>query len=159
MKEVVQHPVLGEIAYEESAWLGRKTLTVNGVPAQAISKREFLINGRKAILTGSVLFGVNLMIDGQTIPLSPKTLWYEKVLAILPFVLVLIWSNSRALCDIFPMVGGAIGGAIGGIGSATALCYMKKQKSVVIKLLISFGCLAATVFAAYAMAVAILSLT
>ena len=158
MREVVRHPVFGEIVYEESSLSGKKALTVNGVPAQAISKKEFWVNGKKAILSGSALSGVSLAIDGEVIQLTPKTKWYETVLAFLPFLLVLIWSNSRELCAIFPMVGGAIGGAIGGIGSATALYYMKKQKSVGIKMLISLGALAATVFVDYALAQVILSL-
>ena len=41
MKMTVNHPTYGEIVYAEGFWLGKKTLTVNGVEAAAVSKREF----------------------------------------------------------------------------------------------------------------------
>ena len=38
MKEIVNHPIYGEIIYNENIWTGKRTLTVNGVNAQAVSK-------------------------------------------------------------------------------------------------------------------------
>ena len=158
MREIVRHPVYGEIAYEESFWLSKKTLTVNGVPAQAFSKKEFVVNGRRAFLTGNFLNGVILQIEGETIQLSPLTKWYEKMFALLPLLFLVIWGNSRELCAIFPVVGGALGGLLSAVGGLTGLNYMKKQKSTSAKLLIGLGAFAATVFVAFVLALVLIKL-
>ncbi|MDE7464398.1 MAG: hypothetical protein K2M48_05150, partial [Clostridiales bacterium] len=38
----------------------------------------------------------------------------EIVLAVIPFLLVLIWGNILSLCLMVPVVGGIVGGAAGG---------------------------------------------
>ena len=103
MKEIIQHPVYGEIMYNESIWTGKKALTVNGINAQPISKKEYMINEKKALLKGSYLTGISLSIEGDTIQLSPKTKWYEMVFAILPFLFLITWGNNATLCSIFPL--------------------------------------------------------
>ena len=146
MKETMKHPVYGEITYNESYWTGKKVLTVNGVKAKAISKKEFVIGEKKAVLNGSALTGVSLVVDGETLQLSPKPKWYEVVLAILPFLFITTWGNNSTLCSIFPIIGGAIGGALGGAGAIVSLLLMRKAKNVFAKILIG---LAATLVAAF----------
>lgn len=157
MKELVQHQVYGDIVYEESFWTGKKTLTVNGVDAQPVSKKEFMIDGKKAIIKGSYLTGIDLCVEGDTIEMSPKPKWYEVVIAILPLIFLLTWGNSVALCSIFPVVGGAIGGALGAIGAMMSLLLMKKSKSLMSKLLIGICACAVTILIAYALALALLA--
>ena len=156
MKETLQHPVYGEIVYNESAWSGKKTLTVNGVPAQKVSKKVFLIDGKQAVIKGNELTGVSLLMEGETIEVSPKAKWYEFVLAILPFVFLLVWGNNVALCSIFPVVGGAIGGALGGLGLVLSLLFMKKSKSLVSKLAIGIATFIITIVVAYILAIALI---
>ena len=156
MKNVIQHPVYGEIIYNESIWSGKKILTFNGVNAQQISKKEYIINEKKFILKGNYLTGVSLDIDDETIQLTPKIAWYEIAFAVLPFLFLIVWGNSVALCAIFPVVGGAIGGALGGLASVLSLLFMKKQKSILMKALIGAAVLAATVFVAFIIAFAII---
>ena len=127
MKEIVQHSIYGEIVYNESFWTGKKALTINGVDAKPISKKEYMVNEKRAILKGSFLTGSTLLIEGETIQLSPKAKWYEIILAIIPFLFLLTWGNSASLCSIFPVVGGAIGGALGGVGAVISLFLMKTQ--------------------------------
>ena len=57
MKEIVQHPIYGEIVYNESFWTGKKTLTINGVCAQPVSKKKFTVEGKKVVIIGSSLMG------------------------------------------------------------------------------------------------------
>ena len=106
MKEIVQHPIYGQIVYNESFWTGKKTLTINGVCAQPVSKKEFTVEGKKVVIIGSSLMGLKLQIDNDIIEVFPKPKWYEIVFAVLPLIFLLTWGNSIALCSIFPVVGG-----------------------------------------------------
>ena len=154
MKEIIQHPTYGEIVYDENFWTGKKALTVNGVDAKPISKKEFMIDGKKATIKGNFFAGINVCIDNETVELSPKPKWYEIVLAVLPLVFLLTWGNSPSLCSIFPVIGGAIGGALGGLSSVTSLLFMKKSKSPIAKVLIGIGAFVATIMIAFVLAVA-----
>lgn len=157
MKVVVQHPTYGEIVYEEGSWSGKKSLTVNGVEAQPVSKKSFIINGKKADIKGNSLMGAILYIDDEAIELQPKPTWYEFVLAVLPFAFLMVWGNSAVLCSIFPVVGGAIGGGLGGAALVVSLLYMKKAKSPMMKVLIALGTLVATLLIAFVLALLIIS--
>ncbi len=152
MKEFIQHPVYGEIVYTESFWSGKKALTVNGLDAQPISKKEFMINGKKAVIKGSYYTGINLYIEGENIEISPKPRWYEIILAILPFIFLLTWGNSQVLCSIFPVVGGALGGVLGGAGAITSLLLMKKSNLPATKVLIGIGACIVTILIAFILA-------
>ena len=158
MKEFVQHPIYGEIVYNESFWTGKKTLTINGVCAQPVSKKEFTVEGKKVVIIGSSLMGLKLQIDNDIIEVSPKPKWYEIVFAVLPLIFLLTWGNSTALCSIFPVVGGALGGGLGALGSMTSLFFMKKSKSPLFKILIGLGALVATILIAFVLALLMLSL-
>lgn len=158
MKEMIHHPVYGEIIYNENVWNGKKALTVNGVHAQPISKKEYLVNGKKAYLKGSFLTGSVLYIEDKVIQLSPGARWYEIILAIIPFLFLMTWGNSVSLCAIFPVVGGAIGGALGGAGAVLSLLFMKSTKAALLKVLIGMIVAAVTILIAFALALAILSI-
>ena len=153
MKEMTRHPVYGEIIYNESYWTGKKTLTVNGVQAKAVSKKEFLIGEKRAVLKGSHLTGATLQIDSEILQISPKPKWYEIVLAVIPFLFITTWGNNSTLCSIFPIIGGAIGGALGGAGAIISLLLMKKAKNVAAKVLIGIAATAVAVFIAFVFAV------
>ena len=157
MKEIVQHSIYGEIVYNESFWTGKKALTINGVDAKPISKKEYMVNEKRAILKGSFLTGSTLLIEGETIQLSPKAKWYEIILAIIPFLFLLTWGNSASLCSIFPVVGGAIGGALGGVGAVISLFLMKTQKKPIVKTVVGIIVAVATILIAFVLALAILS--
>ena len=158
MKEVFNHPTSGEIVYDENIWTGAKTLTIGGVPAFKTSKKSFVFNGEQIILTGNTLTGVKLKIGDETIKIVNAPSWYETVLIILPFVFIMVWGNSPALCSIFPIIGGAIGGLIGGVAAVVSLVLMKKAQSPVKKILIGLGVLAGAIFAAFIVAYILLSL-
>ena len=139
MKEIVQHPIYGEIIYNENFWTGKKKIAVNGVDAQPISKKEYMVNEKRALLTGNFLTGSTLHIAGEAIQLSPKIKWYEIILAI------------------FPVVGGALGGALGGVGAIVSMYFMKNKKPLV-KALIGIIVAASTILIAFILALALLSI-
>ena len=157
MKITINHPTYGEIVYDESIWTGKKTLTVNGTTCFAVSKKEFLAGDQKILLSGSLLSGVRLTINQETVEVSPRPAWYEIAFAILPLVFLITWGSSPTLCAIFPVIGGAIGGAIGGVFGMTSLVLMKKTSSVGKKLLIGVGMFAAAVLASFVLAFLLLS--
>lgn len=158
MKEIVQHPIYGEITYTESFLTGKKGLIINGIEAQPVSKKEFMFEEKKATINGSFYSGVNLCIEDETIELSPKPQWYEIILAILPAIFLLTWGNIASLCAIFPVIGGAIGGALGAAGSITSFMLIKKTKSIIVKVLIGFGVFTITILIAFALALAFLQI-
>lgn len=152
MKHFLQHPIHGEIVYNESFWTGKKTVTINGVDAQPISKKEFTAEGKKVVIIGSSLSGLKLQIDNDIVEVSPKPKWYEIVLAVLPLIFLVTWGNSAVLCSIFPVVGGAIGGALGGVSSMTSLLLIRNAKSLLTKLLIGIVAFVVTVLIAFVLA-------
>ena len=157
MKEIINHPTYGEIIYTESIWTGKKTLTVNGTQATPISKKSFSIDGKEAVLKGSALMGVKLLIGDDCIKLSSAPKWYEWLLALLPIIFLLTWGSSVSLVLIFPVVGGAIGGALGGVAFVFSLFFMKSAKAPLPKLLIGIAVFAITILIAFLLAVLILN--
>ncbi|MDE7439714.1 MAG: hypothetical protein K2N23_04325 [Clostridia bacterium] len=140
MKEVIQNEIYGEIVYEESFWTGKKTLTISGVAANKISKKEFrLPDGRTATVQGNFLQGACLLVESESIRLTPKIKWYEIALAIIPFLLIMVWGNVVALCEIVPVVGGAIGGGLSALFSVAGLVLIKRVKPIWLKALIALA--------------------
>ena len=158
MKEIINHPTYGQILYDQSFWTGKRKITVNGVVAPAISKKEFVIDGKRALIKGSYYTGIKMYIESDIIELSPKPKWYELVLALIPFILVLTWGNIPAAFLIFPIVGGAIGGGLSALCSLTYLFFMKRANKTINKILIGLAGMAATIFALHIVALSMLSM-
>lgn len=156
MRLFVKDPVYGKIIYDENFWTGNKVITINGVQADKISKKVYTLNGKKFIVKGNYITGISLFIDGKNLIISRKTAWYEMLLAMLPFLFLMTWGNSSALCKIFPVVGGALGGLLGGIAIVISLMFIKKQKSLLYKILIGIAVFAVTIFAAFITALTLL---
>lgn len=147
MNKTVMHPVYGAVTFEENIWTGKKTIAINGTMLPQRQKNlYFLANGEESIpviLKGNALTGASVVIGGEELVLYSKPSVLDWILGVLPFVLVLVWGNSPALCAIVPVVGGAIGGAIGGL--AMVLCMTQlREKTLGKKLLIGLLSLAAT---------------
>lgn len=158
MKTVIQHQTYGEIVYDESAWTGKKAVSIGGTPLEKLSKKEFRMqDGTTVTVKGGFFQGAGLDIKGETIVLTPRVKWYEIVLCILPLLLTLVWGNVPALCMIVPIVGGAIGGGIGGLFCIFGLWGMKSVKPVWLKILIGLGSFAVTFAICYGIAIAILA--
>lgn len=145
MKQAIEHATLGKIEYEESFWTGKKKLYINGTPLQKQSKGVYLApDGGSVYLEGNYLTGAFVNINSERIRLTAAVKWYEIVLSILPFILIMVWGNSAALCSIVPVIGGAIGGGISGVMCVTNLFIIKGVKPVWLKLVISIAMLVAT---------------
>ena len=118
MKVIVTNEKYGEFVYEESVWTGKKELFLNGEKLEKNSKNVvFMSNGDAVYLKGNSLSGVHITINGETFILLVALKWYDILLSLLPFILVLIWGNSRYLVNIVTIIGGIIGVGLGdGIG-------------------------------------------
>ena len=95
-------------------------------------------------IIGNIYKGSYLKVEEERFEIWSKTIWYEYILAIIPFILILIWGNSVSLCSIIPVVGGAIGGGVSGLLGFTSLIVMKNIKNPIYKILIGLGMIAAT---------------
>ena len=104
MKVTVNHPVHGEIVFEENFWKGKKKLSVNGKKLQKVGKKTFAGEGDKTFFLEGNFFNRKQASSGKReIVLTPALKWYEVVLSVLPFLLILIWGNSVALAALFPL--------------------------------------------------------
>lgn len=149
MKKVFVSEKYGNITYEESVWSGKKKVYVNGVVATQINKLSFSFKHEEenieVIVYGNIFKGCTLKVGEERYEIYAKSLWYEYVLAILPFVFIMIWGNIPPLCEIIPVIGGAIGGAISGVMGVVSISFMKNTKNVLFKLLIGIGFFLVTV--------------
>ena len=158
MKTVIQHPNYGEIAYEESIWTGKRNIYVSGEPLTKVSKRDFLTGSNAQwSVKGSYISGVLLDTGTETIRLSPALKWYEIVLSVLPFILIMVWGNSTALFQIVPVVGGAIGGAVSAVCCVVNLFIIKGLRPIWLKIVISIAFVVVAFLLCWVIAVAILS--
>ena len=147
MKKVLNSKKYGEILYYESFWSGRnKKITVNGTIMNKVNNNSFVLSIEEekieATVTGNVFKGVVLHIGDEFHILLSETKWYEYILGCLSFLLVLIWGNSKDLCNIVPIVGGALGGAVSAMASFLAIIFMKSTKNILVKILIALATLA-----------------
>lgn len=158
MKNIVNSETHGKIEYEESFWTGKKKLSINDVPLQKVNKKTFVTeSGEQLIIEGNYLKGSSVQIGSEKIQLTPAVKWYEVVLSVLPFILIMVWGNSLTLCLIVPVVGGAIGGAISAIFSFLNLFIIKDIKPIWLKILISIAMLGATFAICFLIGLAFLS--
>ena len=156
MKETLQHEKYGQIEYEENFWTGKKSLSINGEALVKLTKNSFqTASGEQINVKGNYLTGVSLAIGTDTVKLGQSLKWYEIVLSVLPFILIMVWGSSGNLCEIVPVVGGAVGGAVSGLFSVLNLIVIKGIKSIWLKILISVGILAVTFLICYAIGAAI----
>lgn len=145
MNRTIQDEKYGEIVYEESFWAGSKQIIVNGKPLQKTSKKTFLLESKEVVtVKGNFMLGVTLLVGAYQIKVIPTIKWYEILLGILPFILVLVWGNVPALFAVVPVIGGAIGGAIGGGLSVFSAFTMKCVKPIWLKIIIGIAFLGAT---------------
>ncbi|MBQ2894426.1 MAG: hypothetical protein IJE92_02800 [Clostridia bacterium] len=162
MKSVVQHEKYGNVIYEENFWTGKKTITIDGTRLEKASKTEFLYPMMDGTFThvklkGNYLMGVKLDINGETVQVVESPKWYELVMYILTFVLILVWGNSPELCAIVPVLGGALGGLISAAIILAGLGLSRKVKNGLVKFLISLGTLVVTFVACFLGAMLLLS--
>ncbi len=152
---------IGTVRYEESVWTGKKSLFVDDVKLTKISKTKFEYVKDEVVtqflLDGNILKVVNLVVNGAKYEILQKTAWYEYIVAFIGVVFILIWGNVPALCEIFPVVGGAIGGLIGALGAILGIYMMRVSRKPVIRLLIGLAGSAIAVLICFLIGFAIVS--
>lgn len=162
MKTVVQS-TYGEITFIESFWTGKKQVLLNNQKLKKVDKNIFVFTDEEGkdihvLLNGNYINGTKITIGSETIQATAKAKWYEYALAVMIFMIVLIWGNSKELCSIIPIVSGAIGGAINGVMSFSTLIIMKPIKNVLVKILIALGMLVATIVICFVVLLALIPL-
>ena len=134
MKEIIQHEKYGTIEFSEGTVLGNREIIINGQPLTKKSNKVFYRADNTAVkVEGNLFTGVKLNIDGEMVQITPAGKWYELAIYIAGFVLLMVWSNSIALCSIIPMVGGAIGGLLYAIPAVLGFSVSVKQKNPILK--------------------------
>lgn len=118
-------------------WFGKTSLNVNGKHALKVKKMVFEYkdeNQPKTVTVKGNVFGGFKLIDGnEEIILTRPLLWYEWILVIAPFGL---------------LVGGALGGALGAIAAIGNTIVCRQTKNPIIKIFVSllFTGLAAMIY-------------
>ncbi|HIT17916.1 MAG TPA: hypothetical protein IAD04_06060 [Candidatus Caccosoma faecigallinarum] len=167
MKVIVTNEKYGEFVYEESVWTGKKELFLNGEKLEKNSKNVFFMsNGDAVYLKGNSLSGVHITINGETFILLVALKWYDILLSLLPFILVLIWGNSRYLVNIVPIIGGVIGGGLGGgigglfsgLGAAINVFLSRNIKNIWLKIALTILVTGLTFLICYLIALIIIGI-
>ena len=157
MKVIVENEKYGTIEYNESFWTGKKTIYVGGKLLTKKDKNKYAYSSEEGEVSvkvnGNSFTGLDLIIMDKRVEILPKTTVLEYILALIPFIVVLIWGNSVYLCSILPIVGGAIGGGISGAATVIGMMFMKRNKNFLIKILISMITLAITMLICFGIAV------
>ena len=167
MKVIVTNEKYGEFFYEESVWTGKQELFLNGEKLEKNSKNVvFMSNGDAVYLKGNSLSGVHITINGETFILLVALKWYDILLSLLPFILVLIWGNSRYLVNIVPIIGGVIGGGLGGgigglfsgLGAAINVFLSRNIKNIWLKIALTILVTGLTFLICYLIALIIIGI-
>ncbi|MBO5287166.1 MAG: hypothetical protein J6B34_03495 [Clostridia bacterium] len=62
--------------------------------------------------------------------------WYEYTIAIIGFIITLVWGNVEPLVMIFPVIGGAIGGFVFAAVVMVCIAFALKMKNPIARLLL-----------------------
>ena len=149
MKTTIHHPTYGFITYEESAWTGKKIITIGGVTLVKIKKNVFqytpmlgdpfatapegeestpLPSTVTVTVKGNYIGGVSLVIGEETIPLTIKASALDITLGVIPAALFFIFILS-----------GALGGALSAVIGMGLVTLLKNRTKTIYKILISLG--------------------
>ncbi|MBQ7227974.1 MAG: hypothetical protein IJX05_06210 [Clostridia bacterium] len=139
----VNHEKYGEISCKQSFLTGQFSVSINGTPLAQTSKRSFSLESEEgtktAIVTGNIVTGTKLSIDGDVITLAPSAQWYEITIAVIQFVFMLVWGAVPSLAAIVPIVGGAIGGGISGVFTILNFYVMRSIKQAWLKIIVGIA--------------------
>ena len=120
--------------YEENAWTGKRSLTVNGVPLTKTGKRQFSVtkeDGTVSYITvkGSFLSGISLLTsEGEVVLVKNK--WYDWVLIFLPLVGIVV---GVAGCG---AIGGGLSALFGFLGAFVNATLLRSKLSMPVKILL-----------------------
>ena len=120
--------------YEENAWTGKRSLTVNGVPLTKTGKRQFSVtkeDGTVSYITvkGSFLSGISLLTsEGEVVLVKNK--WYDWVLIFLPMVGIVVGVAG------FGAIGGGLSAFFGLLGAFVNATLLRSKLSMPVKILL-----------------------
>lgn len=159
MKEVIKLEDGSNLTYEESFWTSKKNIYIDNVETKKISKTEFKYgeNLEKTVLIkGNFLKGVQVVVNEKEYEVSPKTVWYQYIIFLIPIIFIITWGAVPQFLAIFPVVGGAIGGLISALFSVFGLILGKKIKNKAISLVVQIAFSALAILVCYLIGLAII---
>ena len=138
MKEIIQNEKYGTIEFSQGDFWGKNSISINGTELEKINNKQFKMeDGTLVNVVGGSFSGIKLQINDEAVQITNPGKWYEILIYILGFVVMIVWSNSVALCSIIPMIGGAIGGILYAIPAVFGYNLSVKQKNPVLKIVIT----------------------
>ena len=114
--------------YTESFWTGKRSLSVDGVTAQKLDRKNFRINEKTYTIKGNFLSGVTLELNGKRIPLAVNK-WYEWILIILPIMNIVM----GVLCG---AIGGFLSALFGLVAAVVNAMVLRTKLHIAIKILL-----------------------
>ena len=161
MKFTVNSEKYGKIVYSESAWTGRKSLTIADRPLNQLTKDTYVHNTTIGDLPvkvkGTYMTGVTIDIAGDKIEIIEKPKWYVLTLIILFAVIPMVWSNVPSLVKIFPIVGGLIGGLVIAVSAIASYMLARKVDKPIYKILVMFAVFLVSVAILYLLGILLIS--
>lgn len=115
------------LSYEETFWLGKRTLHVDGVELTKKKKTTYTDGTNDYIVKGNQFFGLTIEIfndnNKEVCVILEKLSIIGIILACIPLIMVFI--------------GGAIGGALGALGFFLVIMTYRKTKNILLTALTS----------------------
>ena len=150
MKKIIETEKYGVIKFKESILTGKKRITIDGVQLKK-GEEDFYygnINGDYSIckVESSVFKGVKIEVNREEFVITGMMKWYEYILVLLPFIVIITWGNCPRLCSFVPIIGGFIGGVLSFICSLITLVYIRRSNSLVFKIVFSLIMLSFSLF-------------
>lgn len=162
MKVIVENEKYGTIEYKENFWTGRRKIYIDGKQYKYKDSNKYVnkSEGKEEVVKvrGGYFSGVRLTVIDTYVNVVPMTATFEYVLALLPFIFVIIWGSAPYFCSLFPIVGGIIGGVISITTGVVQVKIMREFKSVLLKILVAIIMFAVTFILCHLVALVILSL-
>ncbi|MBQ3116086.1 MAG: hypothetical protein IJC07_03560 [Clostridia bacterium] len=141
MKAVIDHEKIGEIAYFEKFWTGKKELFINREPFFKVRKRTYegQVDGKTvtAELVGGFFSGTTLKVQEETVQLTPTLKWYEIGFSLLLIALTALFAYIPVLNAIIPLARKILSIAVS-VGLAIFdVALMKFTRSILLKIAIT----------------------
>lgn len=120
------------IIYEESFWIGKRTIVINGKTLDKVSKNVYTDGSNDYVIKGNQFFGLSIINNNEIYVIYEKLNAFQIILACIPLIMVFI--------------GGAIGGALGALGFFVIILAIRCYKNSILVNIITSIAVSALVF-------------
>lgn len=112
-----------KLVYNESAWTGKRTITIDGVAINSINKKLFNDGVNNYKIEGNQFSGISIVTNNETLVVLDKLNAFEIFLACIPFIMCFI--------------GGALGGLLGALAAIVNLSAIRACKNIFTSIVVS----------------------